>query len=94
MQALSIAISATATAENAAIADGLKRHDPDVLDHLIELYQHRLLRYLLFLTGKREVAEDLFQETALQVWHSVDAFRGDAAVTTWIYRASTPRPRC
>jgi len=26
---------------------------------LIELYQHRLLRYLLFLTGKREVAEDL-----------------------------------
>ncbi len=32
--------------------------------------------------------EDLFQEIALQVWHSVDAFRGDAAVTTWIYRVS------
>ncbi len=32
--------------------------------------------------------EDLFQEIALQVWHSVDAFRGDAAVTTWIYRVA------
>ena len=32
--------------------------------------------------------EDLFQEIALQVWHSVDAFRGDAAATTWIYRVA------
>ena len=32
--------------------------------------------------------EDLFQEIALQVWHSVAAFRGDAAVTTWIYRVA------
>jgi RNA polymerase sigma-70 factor (ECF subfamily) len=33
-------------------------------------------------------SEDLFQEIALQLWHSVDAFRGDAAVTTWIYRVA------
>ena len=32
--------------------------------------------------------EDLFQEIALQVWHSVDAYRGDCAVTTWIYRVA------
>jgi RNA polymerase sigma-70 factor (ECF subfamily) len=32
--------------------------------------------------------EDLFQEIALQVWHSVDAFRGDAAVATWVYRVA------
>ena len=32
--------------------------------------------------------EDLFQEIALQLWHSVDAFRGDSAVTTWIYRVA------
>jgi RNA polymerase sigma-70 factor (ECF subfamily) len=32
--------------------------------------------------------EDLFQEIALQLWHSVEAFRGDAQVTTWIYRVA------
>lgn len=32
--------------------------------------------------------EDLFQEIALQVWRSVEAFRGDAAATTWIYRVA------
>ncbi|HET6523830.1 RNA polymerase sigma factor [Sphingopyxis sp.] len=29
--------------------------------------------------------EDLFQEIALQLWHSIDAFRGDSAAATWIY---------
>ena len=32
--------------------------------------------------------EDLFQEIATQVWRSVPNFRGDAAVTTWIYRVA------
>ena len=30
--------------------------------------------------------QDLFQEVALQVWRSVDAYRGDSSVPTWIYR--------
>lgn len=30
--------------------------------------------------------DDLCQEIAIQLWHSVPAFRGDAAVATWIYR--------
>ena len=32
--------------------------------------------------------EDLFQEIATQVWRSVPHFRGEAAVTTWIYRVA------
>ena len=42
--------------ENAAIARGLKQHDPELLDQLIETYQHRLMWYLIFLTSKREVS--------------------------------------
>ncbi len=49
--------------ENAEIARGLRRRDADLLDRLIEQYQHRLLRYLVYLAGNRELAEDLFQET-------------------------------
>jgi RNA polymerase sigma-70 factor (ECF subfamily) len=32
--------------------------------------------------------QDLFQEVILQVWHSVDAFRGESSVPTWIYRVA------
>jgi len=30
--------------------------------------------------------DDLFQEIAIQVWHSIPAFRQESSVTTWIYR--------
>ena len=32
--------------------------------------------------------EDLFQEVATQVWHSVPKFCGKSKVTTWIYRVA------
>lgn len=49
--------------EGQQIARGLRRRDPELLDGLIERFQYRLFRYLLSLTGSRESAEDLFQET-------------------------------
>lgn len=33
-----------------------------------------------------EDRDDLFQEITLQVWRSVPNFRGESAVTTWLYR--------
>jgi len=71
--------------ENAAIAHGLKRQDPDLLDQLIETYQHRLMRYLMFLTGKREVAEDLFQEVWIRVLRRGSQYNGKARFDTWIF---------
>jgi len=32
--------------------------------------------------------DDLFQEIVIQVWKSVPAFRGESAVSTWVYRIS------
>jgi RNA polymerase sigma-70 factor (ECF subfamily) len=72
-------------AENAAIARGLKLQDPELLDSLIETYQHRLMRYLTFLTGKREVAEDLFQETWMRVLLRGAQYNGKARFDTWLF---------
>ena len=71
--------------ENAAIARGLKRQDPELLDQLIETYQHRLMRYLMFLTNKREVAEDLFQEVWIRVLRRGSQYNGKARFDTWIF---------
>ena len=85
--AISLAAAAVAQtqSESADIARGLKRQDPELLDLLIELYQHRLLRYLLFLTGKREVAEDLFQETWMRVLLRGAQYNGKARFDTWLF---------
>ncbi len=84
-QTLSAAMVEQTQAENLAIARGLKRNDPELLDQLIEQYQHRLLRYLLFLTGKREVAEDLFQETWMRVLLRGAQYNGKARFDTWLF---------
>src|SRR6266404_5686557 len=34
-----------------SLALGLRRRDPELLDRLIEQYQYRLFRYLLYITG-------------------------------------------
>ena len=84
-QTMTTAQVALTQEENAAIARGLKRQDPELLDQLIEQYQHRLLRYLLFLTGRREVAEDLFQETWMRVLVRGAQYNGKARFDTWLF---------
>jgi len=70
--------------EEAQIAHGLRRRDPQLLDALIEQYQHRLLRYLLHLTGNRAVAEDLFQETWVRVLEKGHLYDGRNRFVTWL----------
>jgi len=71
--------------EASAIARGLRRRDPDLLDRLIEQYQHRLLRYLVYLSGNRELAEDLFQETWIRVLERGHQYDGAHEFSTWLY---------
>ena len=71
--------------EASVIARGLRRRDPDLLDRLIEQYQHRLLRYLICLAGNRDLAEDLFQETWIRVLERGHQFDGKREFSTWLY---------
>ena len=71
--------------ENVEIARGLRRRDPELLDRLIERYQHRLLRYLVFLTANRQLAEDIFQETWIRVMERGKQYNGKAKFDTWLF---------
>jgi RNA polymerase sigma-70 factor (ECF subfamily) len=71
--------------ENLAISAGLKHRKAGLLDQLIVRYQHRLLRYLLFLTSSRELAEDLFQEVWMRVLVRGGQFNGKARFDTWLF---------
>jgi RNA polymerase sigma-70 factor (ECF subfamily) len=71
--------------ENTEIARGLRHRDPDLLDHLIEKYQHRLLRYLVSLTGRHDLAEDIFQETWVRVLERGRQYDGRHEFSTWLF---------
>jgi RNA polymerase sigma-70 factor (ECF subfamily) len=86
MRESAIALNPAMVAEqNAAIAAGLQRQDPGLLDQLIETYQHRLLRYLIFLTGQRDKAEDLFQDVWMRVLERGRQYTGRARFDTWLF---------
>ncbi len=84
MIASAFSLTISMETEEAQIARGLRRRDPDLLDALIEQYQHRLLRYLLHLTGNRAVAEDLFQEVWVRVLEKGHLYDGRNRFVTWL----------
>jgi RNA polymerase sigma-70 factor (ECF subfamily) len=84
-KAASVNVDEQARQESLAVAEGLKRQKAGLLDELIVRYQHRLLRYLLYLTGNRETAEDLFQEVWMRVLVRGGQFNGRARFETWLF---------
>jgi RNA polymerase sigma-70 factor (ECF subfamily) len=77
--------SSVATEESKALAAGLRKRDPDLLDRLIEQHQYRLFRYLVYLTASRERAEDFFQETWIRVLERGHQYDARARFETWLF---------
>jgi RNA polymerase sigma-70 factor, ECF subfamily len=71
--------------EAKSIARGLQKRDPDLLDRLIEQYQYRLFRYLVYVTGNKERAEDFFQETWIRVLERGHQYDGKSKFEAWLF---------
>ena len=57
-------------------------------DSIYAQFRPKLLRYLKRLVGPDD-AEDLSQEVFLKIHAGLEGFRGEAALSTWIYRIAT-----
>jgi RNA polymerase sigma-70 factor (ECF subfamily) len=66
----------------------LLERDERAFNELVELYGDRVFRLLLRMLGRKEEAEDMAQEVFVQVFKSIDQFRGDSKLGTWIYRVA------
>jgi RNA polymerase sigma-70 factor, ECF subfamily len=71
--------------ETKSLAQGLRQRDPELLDRLIEQYQYRLFRYLVYITGNQERAEDLFQETWIRVLERGHQYDGKSKFEAWLF---------
>ncbi len=58
---------------------------------LVERYQARVYRTLFSLLRNAEEAEDMAQEVFVEVHQTIARFRGEAALSTWLYRLATSR---
>jgi len=60
--------------------------DEEAFATLYHLHKKRVYSVCLQMTRDVADAEDLTQEAFLQVFRSVNSFRGDSAFSTWLYR--------
>lgn len=60
--------------------------DLDAFGALVERHTAAVYRVALRMLGDPDDAEDTAQDTFLEAWRSLDGFRGDSALSTWLYR--------
>jgi RNA polymerase sigma-70 factor, ECF subfamily len=70
----------------AALIEGLKRGDPAAVETLQRRYGARVFQLANRHLKNHEDAQEVAQDVLLKVSSRIDAFRGDAALGSWIYR--------
>jgi RNA polymerase sigma-70 factor (ECF subfamily) len=83
---------ARATVETQFI-ERLRAGDTAAFNRLVEERSNEVYVLLYRLTEDAEEARDLTQETFLRVFQSINRFRGDADLKTWIYRIAINQAR-
>ncbi len=64
----------------------LKVGDETALGDLAEAYSGKIYQLAFRYLRNKEDAEEVTQDVLYKVYRKVDAFRGDAALSSWIYR--------
>ena len=64
----------------------LKARDESAFREMVRTYQDQVYNLVFRMLGNHEEAEDLSQDVFVTVFKSIDKFRGDSKLSTWLYR--------
>ena len=74
------------TAQERQLIARLQAGDDTAVQELADRYRSRIFQLAMRYMKNREDAEEVTQDVLLKVYRKVDAFRGDAQLSYWIYR--------
>jgi RNA polymerase sigma-70 factor (ECF subfamily) len=72
--------------EEIELLDKLKKRDRKAYRILVEQYQKFILNTCYRFTNNKELSEDLTQDVFIEIYKSIQTFRGEAKLSTWVYR--------
>src|ERR1700726_1566329 len=81
-----VAVAANLREPDAALVEAARRHDPDAFEEIVMRYGARIFRLARNITGNREDAEEVSQDSFARAFLHVDSFRGDSRFSTWLSR--------
>lgn len=70
-----------------------RQGDSRAFEVLVERYRQELYHYLARMLSNRSLAEDVFQDTFLQVFLSIDRFDPDRRFRPWLFTIATNKAR-
>ena len=76
---------------DALLAQRAAQGDLDAFDVLVRRYQLPIYRVCLNILGDTHAAQDAAQDTFFTAWRAIGRYRGDAKLSTWLYRIATNR---
>lgn len=59
--------------------------DTEAFHLIFERYSRPVISFIYDMTGERELAEELMQETFVRAYRSLSALRDDARLSTWLF---------
>ena len=68
------------------LVERLRQRDESALGELAAAYGSKIFQLAFRYVKNREDAEEVTQDVLMKVFQKIDAFRGDAALSSWIYR--------
>ncbi|MEA1877471.1 MAG: RNA polymerase sigma factor [Bacteroidota bacterium] len=77
--------------DNPDLVQRVKEGNQAAFRELVETYQQLVVNTALGFAGNREDANDISQEVFLEIFRSIDSFREQSALSTWIYRITITR---
>ena len=67
----------------------LQGGDEAAFESLLRLYEKKIYTLCRRMCGNDEDAQEAAQDAFLSLWRSAKSFRGDASLSTWLYRLAT-----
>jgi RNA polymerase sigma factor (sigma-70 family) len=71
------------------LIEEIRQGHTDAYRVLVERHNSYIYTLVYRMVGHKETAEDLTQEVFVKLYRSLNHFRGDAKLTTWLYRMTT-----
>ncbi len=72
--------------EEAVLIERLRAREDDAYEEIYREYRHRIYKMAYNLRHDPFFADDVCQETMFRIYNGISSMKGDAALSTWIYR--------
>ena len=72
-----------------SLVERCRASDESAFNEVVSRYKSKVYSYIYRMTGSSDDAEDLTQEVFIRMYTSIDSFRSQSSLSTWLFRIAS-----